>query len=708
MAALALSLLGGGISSSLGFGGGIGSAIGGLIGSALFGPKAPTIKGPRLQDLRLQSSAFGDPKPRLWASNRVAAQLVWTSGLKEHKRKVKVGGKGFGGGGATGVTFFYTVDMRMIFAANVSKGIRKMWFDSKLVYDVGDAPPSGELIQKITASNLVADSITVYTGGEAQLPDPLEESYMGVGVAPAYRGDTSIVFDDLNLEKFQNRIPNISAEVFTEGVPDTIKEIGRHDIDQGNFRSTFLHVDGNGELLAFVIDAAQPFDDYPDDSWFLHRVTPSSISRERKIPTAESELTSALLIGPLTGHSDEPSYALSGSGSGIHYFSWADQAGIRLPIPPGFATFVPRVFAKKGDEFLVLSHGPASTADHSLILYRNQVPVLTTLQYDTAGENIRDVGITDDFFYIITGDEGNASIQRLNKGDFSTVQTWALGQNFVQKMDVKSDDLIYFFRQELNEGPISFFKLEDGVVSSLGSVTQSQVTTPGFNRFGFAFTNGIFYYQNRGEAGGNVNIFLFAPTAVAAKILLSQIVSDLCVEAGLSTDQIDVTELTDLVCGYARAKQMTARDAIEKLQEVYFFDGVLSDGKLKFPKRGKAAVVTIPEDDLAAHEFSQEMPAVMTSTIGKEKGLPQKVFINYINQEADYQQGHQEAERLITDSKNIVTVESPVVLANDEARQVANILLATMGLEKTTYEIRLGNKYAHLDPADVIKVTLPA
>lgn len=702
MAALGLQLLGGGISSALGFGGAIGAGIGGLIGNALFGPDTPDIKGPRIQDTKMQSSAYGDPMVRVWGTLRTAGEIVWSSKLKEHERKTKVGGKGFGG--QTVSTFFATVDMRVSVCGNVTKGVKEFWFDGRLVYDVGDAPPSGDLIQRITASNLQAKSITIYTGDESQLPDPLEESYVGVGNSPAYRGQTTIVFEDLNLEKFANRRPNMSFTPFTEGQGAAIKEIGRHNIDQGNYRGVFLHVDGNGEIIAPVRDAAQPFDGYTDNGYWLHRVTPSSISRERKIPAPIWGNSSA---GYLHGHSDEPGYALFKSGGDISYLSFSEQSETILPRPPNFATFIPIFFAKRGDEAVVNAHGPANANEHSLVVYKGSTAVLTTLEYDSPVHNVRDIGITDDFYYILTGVEGLASIQQLDKGDLSTIQTWALGETFVQKMDVISDDLIYFIRQEEDDGPIGFFKLVDGVVSNLGSVVQSQFTAPGFNCISFAFNAGIFYYQNCGVGGTNMNIFLFAPTVKPDKIALSQIVSDQCVEAGAETDQFEVSELTDLVHGWPRSKQMTARDAIEKLMPLYQFYANVSDWKLKFLKKGKDPVETIKQDDLAAHEFGQEMPSPLTTKVD-ELGLPRKLTFLYVNPEADYQQGSQTADRLITEVQTVLTVEVPVAMANSEARQRANVMLAAKWLEKTEHETAVGNKYAHLDAGDVIGLEIPS
>ncbi|MCQ6453605.1 hypothetical protein NPN23_24265, partial [Vibrio parahaemolyticus] len=53
----------------------------------------------------------------------------------------------------------------------------------------------------------------LYTGSETQNPDPKIEAIEGAGHAPAYRGLAYLVFDDMPLAAFGNRIPVITVEV---------------------------------------------------------------------------------------------------------------------------------------------------------------------------------------------------------------------------------------------------------------------------------------------------------------------------------------------------------------------------------------------------------------------------------------------------------------------------------------------------------------
>jgi hypothetical protein len=57
-------------------------------------------------------------------------------------------------------------------------------------------------------------NLRVYPGDETQQPDPKMEAVEGAGMVPAYRGMAYVVFEDLPLGGFGNRVPQFSFEVF--------------------------------------------------------------------------------------------------------------------------------------------------------------------------------------------------------------------------------------------------------------------------------------------------------------------------------------------------------------------------------------------------------------------------------------------------------------------------------------------------------------
>jgi hypothetical protein len=191
--------------SAVGFavGGPLGASIGSLIGSqvdqVLF---APTIKseGPRLGDLAVQASSYGQPIPRIFgAENRVAGNLIWATDLIETKSTRKQGGKG-GRPKTQTTTYTYHVDCAIALCRGPIAGIRRIWADGKLFRD-----ESG--VQKH------ARALRIYTGTETQLPDPVMQAALGADNCPAYRGLAYVVFEHLELGDFGNRIPNFTFEI---------------------------------------------------------------------------------------------------------------------------------------------------------------------------------------------------------------------------------------------------------------------------------------------------------------------------------------------------------------------------------------------------------------------------------------------------------------------------------------------------------------
>ena len=89
MATLVLTVVGGIV------GGPVGAAIGAYAGqqidAELFKPKGR--EGPRLADLKVQASTYGQQIPKLFGTMRVAGSVIWATDLIERRTK-RGGGKG--------------------------------------------------------------------------------------------------------------------------------------------------------------------------------------------------------------------------------------------------------------------------------------------------------------------------------------------------------------------------------------------------------------------------------------------------------------------------------------------------------------------------------------------------------------------------------------------------------------------------------------
>lgn len=202
MANVVLGAVGGAIGGPIGAM--IGAAVGSVIDGYLFSPNVRR-EGPRLQDLSVQSSAYGVTVPLIYGRTRVAGNVIWSTGLKEHRAEEKQGGGKRGS--VTTVSYTYSASFAVALSARPIGSVGRVWADGKLIRGT-----AGQLT--------VAGKMRVYTGDEAQLPDPLIEAAQGVGQAPAYRGLAYVVFEDLALADFANRIPLLTFEVVADDAPE--------------------------------------------------------------------------------------------------------------------------------------------------------------------------------------------------------------------------------------------------------------------------------------------------------------------------------------------------------------------------------------------------------------------------------------------------------------------------------------------------------
>jgi len=218
MATLVLGAVGTAIGGSIGgsilgvsaaaIGGFIGSSIGSMVDARLMAPNMPPqeqrFEGARLDNLRITSSVEGLVVPRVYGRMRLGGNIIWATDFREVIRRKRTtqstgGGKGGGGGGSTVTTTTTTYSYFASFAVALCEGpitgIGRIWVDGKIMD-----------MRNVTWR--------WYAGSEEQTPDPLMSSLMGAGNTPAYRGTAYVVFEDLALERYGNRLPQLSFEVF--------------------------------------------------------------------------------------------------------------------------------------------------------------------------------------------------------------------------------------------------------------------------------------------------------------------------------------------------------------------------------------------------------------------------------------------------------------------------------------------------------------
>ena len=167
-------------------------------------------EGPRLKDLKMSASTYGNAIPWVFGTARVPGNMIWSLPIKETKKKQGTGI--LGGKGGYQNTYTYSCTFAMALCKGPITRIRRIYLDSKILYDDSGAS---------AVKHADKYNFRIYVGDENQMPDSAIEADKGQGNTPAYRGLCYIVFDDIPLTDFGNRIPQVTAEVLVEGGDDS-------------------------------------------------------------------------------------------------------------------------------------------------------------------------------------------------------------------------------------------------------------------------------------------------------------------------------------------------------------------------------------------------------------------------------------------------------------------------------------------------------
>jgi hypothetical protein len=162
----------------------------------IFGPRKRTVEGPRLQSFQIQSSTEGAAIPRVYGRARLAGQLIWAADFRETLAETTESSGGKGGRLAASKTTYREYLYSLSFAVGLCEGpidrVARVFADGK-PFDISK------------------HNVRVHRGTEDQTPDDLIVATEGA--APAFRGLAYVVFENLPLKDFGNRIPQLSFEI---------------------------------------------------------------------------------------------------------------------------------------------------------------------------------------------------------------------------------------------------------------------------------------------------------------------------------------------------------------------------------------------------------------------------------------------------------------------------------------------------------------
>jgi hypothetical protein len=718
-------------------GGPWGALIGGLIGSALFPP--PGVKGPRLNELNVQQSTVGAPIPIVYGTYALAGNVIWSGGLIETKHSKEVGGfLGIGGQDVTNYT--YSVDVAVGICEGPISGIRRIWADADLIYDVSDdqtimdrwQDTFEDIAEAILGIRVLSEQLEfeLYLGSEDQLPDPTIQSYENVGyfvnVVPAYRGLAYIVFNQFQLEKFGNRIPNFRFEVFSSG----------QEIECGIYSA------GHLEPWQYMINNGVFDPRNPNNQHLYHRSGPAT-----SYPATQPYDVAMADFNDFWAGPDGDSFILGETPQGV------DSDYVR-----GWARTSTPNYSQPCD----MDHpsAPSFADSRTVSINLNQIRELAQTCLDMWVGCVRDTlgytGVSGDssgFRYNNLNDTGPpapySGVNWSNRGDCSengtgiTLQTWAAFDQEMMCRRWQAPLDTYLVTWTRVAGTFKSLRSYDDDGSFYGTVLtypkdptvrsdsvfyndeafwtaayndavaeNSNLSLIDPNRIPEDWVYGVDYphagFSHATNLDANFPVWKSECTAVETVCVpMSYIVSDIARRAGLRTmptSQIDVTDLTTCVTGYVIGRQMSARDALQPLRMYGLWDAVESGAVLKFIERGHALKASLVSDDLGAHEAGSEAPTAVEVSRVQEKDLPRRLRLHFANFEHDHEVSEQSASRTTTEAINELDVEIPISMTPDTAAQLADIILYAQWVGRNTYSFALDNNRLALEPTDCVEL----
>lgn len=681
-----------------------GAQIGMMAGGYLDPPKGPTVNGPRLSDLSVQTATYGAVIPRVYGAVTVNGNVFWLENntIKETVTKKKTGGKG-GGAKTTTRTYSYSATFAVGLCKGPIVGVRRIWVGPDLIYDAGSSDPA-----TITASNQAASGFAIYTGTDTQSPDARIQATLGVANTPAWRGRAYIVFYDLQLARYGNSLmgAQVRVEVLTLGATYNYTYATTTPPSGG----VFGRMAWNGSVFCAVSQSSVSYClTSPDGVTWTAQTMPET--------NAWADIASNGSIFVALVLDWHVNYCYS-SPDGI---TWTKRYFGFSSVTAGYHTRI----VWSGSKFLVgtddAQYVPFETSPDG-ITWTSQTSPFTGGTTALAWNGSVFLAVHSGSFY--TSPSGNGGTWTLRQTLSGTNWSNACAKNGVfcvaegngQRSTVSSDGVTWTtysgaLPSNLNhgmatDGRVYLIGTGDGyAISNDGATWTYTAVTPVGSYQGTCFNGAKFALIVSAAANGIV----VTPTWIGAiQPSLAQVVSAECLNSGLLTGgDIDVTALSQTVRGYRIGTVGAIRSALEPLQAAWPFDVRQHGYQIQFVARGGASVVTIPQADLDARNAGENPGVQITTSREMDSQLPRRVTVQHLDYDREYNTGSQYAERLNTAAINKSVLDLPIVLTATEAAGKAEVLLYLYWLERYDVAITLPPTYLQLEPGDVVTLVTP-
>lgn len=687
-----------------------GFQLGYLAGTALFPTQLPHVQGPRLGEGQQTQSTVGSPIPMIFGTQPVGGNIIWASPVREIATTTSAGGKG--GAEQSQTTYSYRRSFAILLCEGPIGGVRAIWANGKpilylknntgmsfdeMLSAYGTDTPEGRVVEDFLNQQAAGASwlerMTIYLGTEDQLPDPVIESFQGVGNVPAYRGYAYVVFDDVLLRPEDgNRLPaSWKFEVYEEGNEDS-----------------------------------EAFDYYANEvmlPWhpgYLARPDPRQTAGAYKYRVNGIQY-------------DDPQEAISHLTTNEELIGWS--AGLFnnefvIPLTADIGSFNP-----KDDRTLWMLFPAREYSELNPVFSDAYSACSAATEGGTywVGSTFRPHGI-----YAITAGPHPGP----NDGVFNCGTYWA-AYFADQRIEVERQPqppqppcvvgvpsgvdgrcvaggrLFPSYQWEYMEGTYRSLQgltyLGGDYIATYPLSPVRHVSNPQYDDEDF-WTAAYERARARGDMADGLVYGVHYPynqpfayripnpvrTVDTFPVSLAEIIRKVCARVNMTA--IDVEDLEDVfVIGYQVSRPMYARAAIEPLRSVGFFDVVESGEVLKFTKRGKAIVDTLTDDDLGAHVVGEDRPALISTRKAQEVELPRQVRVHFMNPLLDYDPGEElSPSRFDTQAESVLDVDLAVCLESDDAAKIAETLMRDFWVGRWSHSVQVDQTKAALEAADPI------
>ena len=233
----------------------VGATVGRVLDQAILGSGSEAVEHGKIDRLRLTGAAEGGVIPRVFGRSRVGGHVIWATRFRETRTTTESdsgGGKGAPKGPKV-TEYSYSISLALALCEGEIQRVNRVWADGSEI--------ARESIQ-----------MRVHNGSEEQLPDALIEAVQGRGRATAFRGTAYVVIENLQLERFGNRVPQMSFEVIRAAVapgevPSPAELIRGVALVPGTgefaLATTAVHRDhGGGKRDSINVNSAQEVSDF--------------------------------------------------------------------------------------------------------------------------------------------------------------------------------------------------------------------------------------------------------------------------------------------------------------------------------------------------------------------------------------------------------------------------------------------------------------